>query len=841
MLKLKSWSRRSHPLAPHEPRSLTLLNLIKLTAALPMGSVLRHRLQRWQGSSIVDAKRSAVKRQQGLGPGIRSATRWVSAEFADSTLARGSNGRWFLVLASIALIYAFLAGLHTIADYDTCWPMATARWVVQQHHVPSVDVLSYTMQGQPWIYPVGTGLILYLAFLAGGYALLSWISAAACVGTVALLLRRGNPLSAILAILAVPLIAWRTAPRADGFSTVLFAAFLSLLWENYQTGRARLWLLPLLMLAWVNVHFGFVAGLGLLLAYAGVEVSEMVLGKARRCAAMVRLRRASGWLLCSAVVTLANPWGWRIYQALLRQTRAATYQEVTIAEWTKLPLNWVAFSRALSLRDTEGAVYVLLVIAVVASVLALFRAQLGAAVLLLAAAYAPVRHVRMGAVFSCVLVIVGGPILWDAMLRLASHIRRPRIRSITAVAAVVLLAGLAFARCFDLVTNRHYFGGDNNIATFGTGLSWWFPQRAVAFIQREKLPGEVFNDEEAGDYLAWALGPQRRDYIDVRDTLFGKERIKLQHQLRQTSPDSAIWQQEAEKYHINTILLSIGRYDGLGSVPLKDFCNSRDWRPVYLDEVSAVFVRRTPETQELISRLQVDCATAPLPVPPLARSRSKAFNQWANAATVLAALGRNLDALDAADKAIAIFPGSATEHLVRAQVLYEMGRYPEVEQEYLKAVSLHPNEFTWLSLAYFYQDRGRSADAMMALKKAAAQPSARPEELYLQIGSCYLRLGRPKEALVAFNEAVQRATPQVAKAIGRGSFRYSIATGRARAYEILGDIPRGISYQEEAIRLAPDEPQPWLNLAGLYHLDGRLADEESAKAQAATLAGKQHR
>ena len=51
----------------------------------------------------------------------------------------------------------------------------------------------------------------------------------------------------------------------------------------------------------------------------------------------------------------------------------------------------------------------------------------------------------------------------------------------------------------------------------------------------------------------------------------------------------------------------------------------------------------------------------------------------------------------------------------------------------------------------------------------------------------------------------------------------------------MGDVQQAISYQEEAIRLAPNEPQPWLNLAKLYHLDGRSADEEYAKAHAAAL------
>lgn len=769
-----------------------------------------------------------AKRGQVATQGVTGATAAAAADSAP-------DGRWFLVLACIALVYAGLAGLRTVADYDTGWQLATGRWVVQHHQVPSVDVLSYTAQGQPWIYPVAAGVMFYLAFLMGGHTLLSWIGAAACVGTIALLLRRGNPLNAILAIVAVPLIALRTPPRAEAFSVVFFAAFLSLLWENYQTGGARLWLLPLLMLVWVNVHFGFVAGLALMLAYAGLELLEMVQGEARRRAAMQRLRHACGWLLGTALVTLVNPWGWEIYRALLLQTRAAGHQEVSIAEWTSLPLNWLAFSRALWLRDTSGTLYLLLGIAVVAAIIALLRAQWGAAILLLAAIYAPVRHVRMGAVFSSVVVVVGGSILWQEIHRQRSRVRsRSRMRSIVAIATVALLAGLAFVRSIDLVTNRHYFGGDTDNATFGAGLSWWFPQRAVEFIRQQNVPGQIFNGYDAGGYIAGALGPQRSDYIDGRDTLFGTERIQRSSRLLESSPDSTVWQQEVDRYNINTIILSLARYDGLQFVSLKNFCDSGNWRMVYLDEVSAVLVRRRPETEDLILRSKVDCATAPLPPGPPANDNIGAFNQWANAASILSTLERNYEAVTAADKAIAIFPGSAIVHLVRATALYQLGRFPESQGEYLEAVRLHPDQYTWSALADFYRKQNRDAEAIQALKNAV-EFQARPELSLVQLAYYSLQLGQPKDALAAFDRAVQSAAPEVKNGKGRGSFPYNVAAGRARAYEILGDVQQAISYQEQAIRLAPDEPQPWLNLARLYHLDGRPTDEERAKAQAATL------
>src|SRR6516225_3391717 len=92
------------------------------------------------------------------------ATTTTTAETSATRISR-LHRRWFLILAAIALIYAFLAGLRTVSEFDLGWQMATGRWVVQHHHVPSTDVFSYTAQGQPWIYPVGGGLVFYGAYL----------------------------------------------------------------------------------------------------------------------------------------------------------------------------------------------------------------------------------------------------------------------------------------------------------------------------------------------------------------------------------------------------------------------------------------------------------------------------------------------------------------------------------------------------------------------------------------------------------------------------------------------------------------------------------------------------
>ena len=751
-----------------------------------------------------------------------------------------SDRHVFYLLGLLALVYALFAGLRTVSDFDLGWQMAIGRWIVQHHSVPFVDVLSYTYAGRPWTYSIGAGIIFYTAYLVGGFALISWIGAAACVGTVALLLRKNTAVGAALAVLAVPIIALRTTPRADMFTVVLFAAVLSILWEQHRTGAARLWPLPLLMFAWVNLHLGFIAGLALMVVYVLAELLDAIVTREHRTEALDRLRRAAPWLGGAALATLANPWGFGIYRAILIQQRIASEHEYLIAEWRRLPLTWLAIFNSLSLRQTTGTVYLLLAVAIVAALLALLRAQFGAAILLLGASYVGGRYVRLGPVFACVVVVVGGPILSQAARQTIAALRSPRVRSLIAPAAVALLALLVAVRCFDLATNRFYLRGSSE-STFGAGLSWWFPEGAAAFIERHNLPGELFNSYDAGGYVAWRLGPERRDSIDGRDPLFGAQAMQRNSKLLESSPDSSLWQQEAARYGINTILLPLARFDGIHLVRLLEFCNSTAWQPVYLDEVSAVFVRRgAPGTEDLLQRFPVNCANAPLPSQPPLAGGANAFNTWSNAAAVLAALGRNSEALTAADNALAIFPDSSFAHWLRGNLLAGMNRTDEAQEEYLAAVSLDPSDVTWSALSDFYRSHGRTAEAIEAMQRAAAL-SARPYSLQSNLGYLYLKANLPADALHAFDAADRSAPSSLSAAVDNGTFDFMLAQGRSVAYDKLGDSAHAIAYQEEATKLQPDAPEPWQRLARLYQHAGRGEDALRAEMNATAAEQKQQK
>lgn len=738
--------------------------------------------------------------------------------------------RLFLLLGAIALAYAFLAGLRTLTDYDLFWQMATGRWIAQHHAVPSVDVFSYTAAGQPWIYPVGSGLIFYGTFLLRGYVLLSWLGALACVGTVAILLRRGTALSAAIAIFAVAPIAARTTPRADMFTVLLFAAFLSLLWEQYQTGQARLWLLPVLMAAWVNLHLGFVAGLGLVAAYLGMEALRLL--GSERAVALAHLRRAWAWALATLVATLLNPWGWNLYVALYRQESAMRLHSEWITEWGATTLNAQSLRYLADVRSWQSSFYILLLIAAAALAFAIVQKQIGAALLLLAAAYVGIQHARMHALFACVVVVIGGAVLSRALPRLETLLPDARLRAICASGCAALLILLAVVRSADLVSNRRYFGSTET-GNFGAGLSWWYPERAARFILSESLPSEVFNTYNSGGFVAWALGPKYRDFIDGRAIPFGPGVFDRQQAFLNSPPSSPMWQPGSPGNAINIILATLGRYDGIQFFPyLPDFCNSQQWAPVYLDEVSAVFVRRTPATEPLIQRLQVNCATVLLPGPSENAGRASRFNQWANALAVLSALGRNNEALAAANNALAIYPESAIVRFMRGNLLAAMGYVPQAEQDYLISVSAEPTDVTWMQLARLYRSQGQAGKAIDALNHAV-EVSKTPYNALIELASLYMGARRPADALRILDEAERQAPPAMGV---RNLYLANVAEGKAAACNAMGDPARAIAYQEQATRLSPNDAELWKHLANLYAAQGRTADAQQAQQRAESLA-----
>jgi tetratricopeptide (TPR) repeat protein len=751
-----------------------------------------------------------------------------------------------LVLVSLVLLSALCAGLHTVGDSDMGWHLATGRWVVEHGQVPRTDVLSFPAAGTPWMYPPFAGVLLYLTYTAFGYAGLSWFCALACLAVVAYLVRRRDMGSTVLALLAVGSIAARTAPRADLFSTVFFALFLGELWAYHRGVRCRLWLLPGIMLLWVNLHPGFIAGLGAIGAYLLMEFSDFVFAE-RREAVRLRLRRAWPWLAAGGAVTLVNPWGPRIYAAALNMAGAAGSSQGkingnnAIGEFMGVPISTHLLYQLIDVRHAQfGFTWLLLLAAILAAIL-FWKRQAGAGLVMVVALYAALSHARYSALFAiCVVTLGAGALeaLFDERPDGSAKNNSPHVLRVPTSAAILLTAvfcAIALLRIADFVSNRTYVVFNPDLR-FGTGEASWFPARAAAFIRREQLPGNIFEDYELGGYAAWSLGPKYPDFIDGRGN--NPDLSMEQFNLYSEDPDSPAWQTEAERWNLNVLLVATANLRGLRNMDAYKFCQSASWRPVYMDDVSLVFLRNTPGNSSLIRRLQIDCSTQAL-APPASASRSALHDFYLNSGELFFILHRDGDAEESLGRGDALDRGDPNVHLLKGLLFERRQQYAEAEQELRASLAINENGGVWHSLASVYGSEGRNAAALDALEHAAGL-ALQPFNVYMTMGKLQLTLNHPRDALAAFDRA-EKSSPYRNGAESLAPEVYAeLAEGRSEGHRLLAQWDEAITFQQEAIQRTPGVPRRWDRLARLYEASGQMKMADEVRQRMLELQGREN-
>jgi tetratricopeptide (TPR) repeat protein len=355
------------------------------------------------------------------------------------------------------------------------------------------------------------------------------------------------------------------------------------------------------------------------------------------------------------------------------------------------------------------------------------------------------------------------------------------------VAVSVLLMGIW---THDLISDRAYLLAAED-TLFGAGLSKSYPENAVKFILRERLPGNIFNDYDLGGYLAFRLGPQYPDYVDGRAIPF-LEVMFEQREVMRHPPDSEAWREEADRRGINTLIFWLAR--SRTSVPLRQFCTSQAWKLVYLDDVAAIFVRNRPENAQVLNRLQIDCAKVGFKPPATLiadtsfRGRAELFNFYANAGSILYRLSHNSEAEVALDRALAIFPDEPNLLHTRGR-LYEVNRQlGDAEREYQMAARLGPTDGNWASLGILYFSEQRYPEATRAMRRAA-DSSPRPSQYSYHLGRMYLAMKRPQDALEAFKAAEAKSVREPPDT--RIIIETKLAEGRAMAWADMGDLGSG--------------------------------------------------
>jgi hypothetical protein len=211
---------------------------------------------------------------------------------------------------------------HIFADPGVGRHLRTAEAILESGQVPRTDPLSFTQAGKPWIdFEWAFETTVGELYRAGGLALVCAfcyaVFAATILGIYRTLLQSGFSLSVVLLVTGVAFLTVQIHFSARPvLFTYLFMALVIEVWRRRAQPLLRDWIiLPLVFVAWANLHAGWLAGL-LFLAISIIgrftdRVFHRVDGDDAPFVPWIGLT-----LLC-ALATSLNPWGWQLHRHVI--------------------------------------------------------------------------------------------------------------------------------------------------------------------------------------------------------------------------------------------------------------------------------------------------------------------------------------------------------------------------------------------------------------------------------------------------------------------------------------------------------------------------------------------
>lgn len=449
-------------------------------------------------------------------------------------------------------------------DPDLWWHIKTGQTILSTHQWPTTDPYSFTVHGQPWMAFEWLGDTLIAAVyriggLRGLGVLLIAVGAAVILSLYAFAtLRSHNSKAGFVAAAMLCTFAFANFNLRSQMFGYLFLIITLTILELFREGKKwPMWLLPPLLLVWVNTHGSWIVGLGTIFVYWICGFFKFQIGtiQAKAWSATER-RQISLTFLLSLVAVTITPYGAELAAFPFRVASSLPISVANIQEWQPMPF------------DIAGGKLFLILI------LGFFIAQMGLGlewrleelVLFAGGAYLATVHVR----FLLVFVPFFAPLLATTLARWIPGYAREKDKY---VLNAILMAGVIAAMV-------HYFPSR---ADFEKKVAGNFPVDAVAYIREHAVPRPMLNNYGFGGYLIWALGPQQKVFIDGRSEIYEYGGVLSDYvRLSSLRPGGL---DILRRYQIESCLLN--RNEQLSTV----LAALPEWRMVYSDRLSILYVR----------------------------------------------------------------------------------------------------------------------------------------------------------------------------------------------------------------------------------------------------------
>lgn len=530
----------------------------------------------------------AIRLAGADGPAVATAREAAAAPAAAAAATTASRrpcswsrawqaGLLVLVLATLAAVFA-----EPVRDGDLWWQMAYGRQLLENRTLkPDHTVYSWTIAAGDRIYCAWIAQIFFfLAYCAGrlpALFLFRYLAISTLVGAVWLLARwtdtARHPLTWLICLLGVLMSYGAAYLKPEIFSYVLMACAV-LTWWRLRTGGRRTWwccyLLPVIMVVWVNTHGGCIFGF----AFLGlVAVGEYLNGLFSPDQALPRSVRQHLFvsLVLSALTLVVTPYGLAYPLQLLQNLAHAD---------EKIPYYKTISAYASIFAPAKGRLhyvdYLMMGAGLFMGLFLLTRRRRHPDWSLL------LPTVCFGFLYTRFLrtTFYWAPVLSMScvmMLRERSALLWPERRCWRR-----LIAGLVVVLALAVSGRAVYESVASPISDrwSGFGISYFNPVAEAEFI-RLQYPGcRLGNDYDTGGYLLWRLWPEIKVMIDPRQFPYRSWYHRYWAFVSGTEIKELVEQLDCDVWCIRLPYRKVTRW----------FLMSPDWKLAFYGPVAAVFV-----------------------------------------------------------------------------------------------------------------------------------------------------------------------------------------------------------------------------------------------------------
>lgn len=487
-----------------------------------------------------------------------------------------------LWIATVLFIGIFFLYLRPVTDPDFGWHVAIGKYILENKEIPKTDIFSFSNPDYPYVYHSWLSeVLLYLMYnkfgLWGINILYSTIAALSFLIIFSQALIKNSKITLVSAFLLSPLFVYATNLRTQLF-TFMGLSIVYYFYQQFQkNGSKSIYLTPLVFLVWVNLHGGFLLGLGFISLISAIYILTTILTKTKRSEFQEKKQKSARLImitLLSFVASLINPFGVRAFSQGL--TMVTKY----FASSTNLDLS------PLVRPGDETWIYgIILFILTIITVRAAKTIDIKEKILVVVLFALSLKMNR----YSLVLIVVFASnfvFLINNYKEKIINIVKPEFYQKMLVGLLYLVVTFLFLSVGLIACEMPEIYRNEEVYARSTKIVYPYPYRSVEYLKENGVKNNMLNDYNWAGYLIWKL-PENKVFVDGRMDYFivdGEPFTNTYQRIINLYPS---WQEKMDEFDINTILLQ-------PNTPLvQHLKKSSDWKIVNEDKYSVVLVKES--------------------------------------------------------------------------------------------------------------------------------------------------------------------------------------------------------------------------------------------------------